>query len=145
MDRTHPDVNDEEACIRVYLDIIQVCGASGLFFYRWSTREQKPHVFTHQLAEGTPRSAETLSSSLAAELQDLSFAELLSFLQRWGSNMWFFFRCFVLSFVVCTCRYFDEQTETLKKKTKMEESEMVYFLKTLKTCTEIKWVTWEFL
>lgn len=44
-----------------------------------------------------------------------------------------------------SCRYFDEQTEALKKKTKMDEIEMVYFLKTLNTCTKIKWVAWEFI
>lgn len=48
------------------------------------------------------------------------------------------FRAFRAELRVCTRRYADEQTETLKKKTKMDQTDMICFLKTLKTCTEIK-------
>ncbi|TWW72461.1 hypothetical protein D4764_16G0009580 [Takifugu flavidus] len=91
MDRTHVDGNNEEACIRFYVDIIQ-------------------------LTERLSTSAGRISSSLVSEVREICFQELLNMLRR----------------------YKDEQMELLEKKTKMDEREMTYFLKTLKTCKEIK-------
>ncbi|XP_029684240.1 uncharacterized protein isoform X2 [Takifugu rubripes] len=91
MDRTHVDGNNEEACVRFYVDIIQ-------------------------LTEGLSTSAGNISSSLVSEVREICFQELLNMLLG----------------------YTAEQMELLEKKTKIDEREMTYFLKTLKTCKEIK-------
>lgn len=83
MDRTHLDHNNEEACIGFYVDIIQVCGCFGWFFIAdLSVGSNHYCLFTHQFTEAMPTSAEQVSSTLAAEVRQVCFEELLSFLQR---------------------------------------------------------------
>ncbi|XP_018559451.1 exocyst complex component 3-like protein 4 isoform X3 [Lates calcarifer] len=60
--------------------------------------------------------AKKISSDLSDEVQDVCFQELLIFVRR----------------------YTTEQTEALGKKAEMDEPETIHFLKTLKTCKELK-------
>ncbi|KAG7219890.1 hypothetical protein INR49_018768 [Caranx melampygus] len=62
------------------------------------------------------QAAAEISSELSEQVQKLCFQELLVFLKR----------------------YVSEQTETLETKAQMDKPETIYFLKTLKTCKELK-------
>ncbi|XP_028995848.1 uncharacterized protein LOC114849018 isoform X2 [Betta splendens] len=73
-------------------------------------------VDTIQCIKAVHKAAQQISSKLSDDVQNVCFQQLLVFVKR----------------------YSDEQTEGLGKKAVMPEPETIQFLKTLKTCKELK-------
>ncbi|XP_028996013.1 uncharacterized protein LOC114849101 isoform X1 [Betta splendens] len=73
-------------------------------------------VDTIQCIKAVHKAAQQISSKLSDDVQNVCFQQLLVFVKR----------------------YSDEQTEGLGKKAAMPEPETIQFLKTLKTCKELK-------
>ncbi|XP_055361699.1 uncharacterized protein LOC129603596 [Betta splendens] len=73
-------------------------------------------VDTIQCIKAVHRAAQQISSKLSDDVQNVCFQQLQDFVKR----------------------YSDEQTEGLGKKAAMPEPETIQFLKTLKTCKELK-------
>ncbi|GLD74410.1 exocyst complex component 3-like protein 4 isoform X1 [Lates japonicus] len=75
------------------------------------------YVDTIQCIDAMHNEAKKISSDLSDEVQHVCFKRLLIFVRRYSA----------------------EQTEALGKKAEMDEPETIHFLKTLKTCKELKW------
>nr|XP_046269279.1 exocyst complex component 3 [Scatophagus argus] len=74
------------------------------------------YVDTIQCIDAIPKEAQKISSKLSADVQEVCFQELLMFLQSYTTH----------------------QSKILNKKAKLDKPEMTHFLKTLKTCKELK-------
>lgn len=114
----------------------------------WSVLMPYPEKHKNSFQNCTMKSKKFVSKSF----EHLSRGESLSFLQWWIGDssrlrfwdlmkLMFFFHC-VFSLV---CRYSEEQYVDLKKWAQTDNPETIHFLKTLKTCKELRWVVSVFL
>lgn len=127
---------------------------------QWKTvSDLSYHLSLLKCINAVPREAQKLLPELHDEVQEICFQEFRTFVKRWvfilsseiGDSsrlrfwdlmkLMFFFHC-VFSLV---CRYSEEQYVDLKKRAQTDNPETIHFLKTLKTCKELRWVVSVFL
>lgn len=103
-------------------------------------------VCLFQCINAVHEAAQKLSSKLSDHVQEVCFQELLVFVKRWGSCH--LIKKKIIELLAQRCfnrvlvfRYEAEQTEGLgRKATEQIHPQTIHFLKTLKTCKELKWV-----